>query len=162
MMVPPDTDSHWEMWLVFQIVAGVRNPWLLVVLFLLAVGYAVYKLIAITIARIVQIFKERAVTGQPHASILRWALGILIVFWILAILLLHYGAAGRMGSGPGLDVFACSTFVFIVLCVAIDWAEERRERAAQPVLPENLSIGDVMSWRSELEKAPTRTDEERR
>jgi hypothetical protein len=162
MMVPPDTDSHWEMWLVFQIVASVRNPWILPVLFLLAIAYAMYKLSAITITRIVEIFRERAGAGQPRARILWWALGILMVFWAVVVLLFWYGETWRVRPGLGLDVFACSTFVFIILCVTIDRAEERREQTAQPVLPEHLSIGDVMSWRREMDNAHMGTSEERR
>jgi hypothetical protein len=162
MLLPPDTDSRWEMWLVFQIVASVRNPWILVVLFLLAIGYAVYKLVAVTLVRIVEIFRERAISGKPRAHLLRWALGLLAVSWAVAALLFWYGHAWHVRSGVALDLFACAAFVFIVFCVVIDWTEERRERNAQPVLPEHLSIGDVISWHTEIDNAHPATSEEGR
>lgn len=161
-MVPPDTDSQWEMWLVFQIVAGVRNPWILFVLFLLAISYAVCKLVAITVTRLVEIFKERATAGKPRAPLLRAALGCLGASWVVAALLYANEAAWEVRHAVALDLFACATFLFIVVCVALDWIEERRERTAQPALPEHLSIGDVISWRSQVGTADREANGEER
>ncbi len=115
------------------------------VLFLLIL----FKLLLLALRRLWDTYQARATTTTRSGQVLRWSGIGLLVLWVLALLL----ATAFSLHGAALLLFATSLFVFTLISEIVDYYQRRTEEATAPVLPENVSLNDVITWKNETDAA---------
>ena len=120
-----------------EAIAGLVGLALLVTAIVIAV---IVIVIISLVTELWRIFKTRGFEHTQHSRILWGALAGLLGLWLVAGLL----ATNPSTASLALVIGCWSFFVFVLVCLCVDW----HSRRAEPKVPKQLALADIVSWQA--------------